>query len=100
MEHASTRDYPLIGVAIKLLYAQCEVLLELLLQAVAYVTAGTELAFLTEEGRVVDSEKHAHRRLIHGYGRQWLGVFEVGNGVANLESLQSYYRTDVATGHS
>ena len=57
---------------------------------------GTELALTAEERTIVDGEEHTHRRLVDGDGWQRLGVLEVGDGVANLETLETDNGTDVA----
>ena len=74
-----------------------EVLFQLLLQAVVDVTRGDELTLLAEERRVVDAEEHRHGGFVDGDRRQGLGIFEVADGVANLEFLESDDGTDVAT---
>ncbi len=63
------------------------------------MAAGDELAFLAEEGRVVDGEQHAHRRFIHLELGQTLGVLGVGHGVADVEVLQAHQRHDLAAAH-
>ena len=61
------------------------------------MTAGAELALLAEEGRVVDSEEHGHGGFVYADAGQSLGVLVVADGVANLETFQTYQCTDVAT---
>ena len=60
------------------------------------MTAGAELSLLAEERRIVDGEKHRHRRLVYSNGRQRLGILEIADGVANLELVKSYHGTDIA----
>ena len=49
------------------------------------MAAGDILAFLAEEGRVVDGEEHRHGGLVDLDGGQSLGVVDIADGVANLE---------------
>ena len=99
MQHSPTRHYPAVGIAFGHFYAKGEVLLQLALEAFTYVAAGAVLAFLAEEGRVVDGEEHGHRRLVDADGRQRFGVLEVAKRVAYLEAFQADNRTDVARTH-
>ena len=82
---AAAEDQQLVGRA-GLFYAHGQVLLQLGIQAVAQVAAGDVFAFLAEERRGVDGEKHAHRGLVHLDGRQRLGIVGIANGVAYLKS--------------
>ena len=50
MEHATTRDDPLISRVLERLDTQGKVLLKFLLQTVVDVTRGDKLTFLTKEG--------------------------------------------------
>ena len=50
MEHATTRDNPLIRSVLERFYPQGEVLLQFLLQTVVDMAGGHKLAFLAEEG--------------------------------------------------
>ena len=63
------------------------------------MTAGDKLSFLAEEGRVVDGEEHRHRRFVDSDRRQWVGLLEVADGIADLKLLQSYDGTDITTPH-
>ena len=96
VEHTASADNPLVHGTFHRADTQGKVFLQFLVQAFADVAGSTELSLFAEEGRVVDGEEHAHRRLIHGDGRQWLRIVEVGNGVADLEFLQTDYGTYVA----
>ena len=97
VQHATTRDDPLVGGILERLDTQGKVLLQFLLQAVVDMTRGNKLTLLTEERRVVDAEQHRHRRLVDGNRRQWLGILYVADGVANLELFESNDGTDIAT---
>ena len=61
---------------------------------------GAELAFLAEEGTVVDGEEHRHRRLVDGDGRQGFGTFGNGDGIADFETFKTHDGTDVAARHA
>ena len=99
MEHTTAADNPFISSSLHVAHTQGEVLLQLLLEPFSDMTARTVLAFTAKERRIVDCEEHTHSRLIDRDGRQRLRVFEVGNGVTNLELLKTYHRTDVTTLH-
>ena len=95
MEHATARDNPL-AVLLALAHAECQVLVQLLHQAVMDVAGSDELTLLAEEGRVVDGEEHTHGRLVDGDGRQCLRVLVVADGVADFKSFDAHQRADVA----
>ena len=99
VQHASATDNPLVRSVFVGFHAQGEVLLQFLLQSVVDVARGDEFALFAEEGRVVDGEKHRHRGLVDGDGRQRLGIFHVANRVANLEFLKPDHGADVAAAH-
>ena len=99
MQHAASRDNPLIGGTLERLYMEGKVLLQLLLQSVIDVARSHILAFLAEERRVVDGEEHRHGWLVNGNRRQWLGVLDVTDGIANLKLLQSDDSTNIAALH-
>ena len=95
MQHATAIDRPGI-VAVATLYTQGQVLVELAFQTVGNVARSHILTILTKEGRVVDGEQHRHRRLVDGDTRQRLGLGSIGNGVANLEILDTHEGANVA----
>ena len=97
MQHATSAHYPAVGVTLHGRDTQGQVLLQFLIQTFLYVAAGAELAFLTEERRVIYGEEHGHRGFVDADARQSLGILVVANGVAYLEALQSHQGTDVAT---
>ena len=76
--------------------AEREVLFELALEALLQVAGGDIFSVLPEERRIVDGEEHAHRRLVDGDRRQGLGIVVVGDGIANLESVDAHQGADVA----
>ena len=98
VEHAATRHHPVVK-AFALAHLQCQVALQLLLQALLDLTACAVLALLAEEGRVVNGKEHAHRRLVDGNRGQRLGLLKVADGVANLEILQPDDGANVAALH-
>src|SRR5690606_20859635 len=55
-----------------------------------------ELTFLTEERRGVDGEEHAHGRLVHLEAGQAFGVLEIGDGVSDIEALQTHDGAELA----
>ena len=94
MEH-TTSAYNPCALRLGSTHAQSEVFLQFLLEAVANVAWGAELALAAEEGRVVDCEEHWHGRFVNGNGRKGLRIFEIADRIANLEVLQAYYGTDI-----
>ena len=99
VQYATSAYYPLVGGVFVRFHPQCQVLLQLLVQSVVDMAGSAELSFFSEEGRVVNGEEHAHGRLVDGNGRQRLGVLVVADGVAYLETLQSYHGADVSSVH-
>ena len=99
VEHTAAAHHPFVGVG-ALFDAQGEVFLQFLLEALVDVARGAEFALFSEEGRVVDGEKHGHSRLVDGDGGQRFGVFEIADGVADLKVLKPDHSTDVAAFHS
>ena len=59
------------------------------------VARGDILALAAEERRVVDGEKHTHRRLVYRYRGQRLRVLVVADGVPNLEIVYASQGADV-----
>ena len=55
-----------------------------------------ELTIFTEERRVVDGKEHRHRRLIDCNRRQRFRLIDVGNSLANLETIDTNHGTDIA----
>ena len=60
------------------------------------MAGSNELAFLTEERRVVDSEQHAHGRLVNGDRRQCFRIFVIANRISDFKSFDTYQCADVA----
>ena len=60
---------------------------------------GHVLAVAAEERGIVDGKQHAHRRLVHGDGRQSLRILEIGHRIAYLEVLQADYSADIPALH-
>ena len=96
MEHTAARDDPFVGS--RLPYAQSQILLQLLLQAVVDMARGAVFAFAAEERRVVDGEKHGHGGLVDGDGRQRFGIVVIADGVAYLKVVQAYDGANIAAG--
>ncbi len=94
MQNASAIHYEAIGIDAGL-YAQSQVLFQFLLQALLDVTGGYKFTVLAEEGAVVNHEEHAHGGLVHGDGRQSLGILEIGNGISDFEAFDTHYGADV-----
>src|SRR5437016_6138035 len=63
------------------------------------MATGNELAFLTKERRVIDAELHVHSWLIDRYDGQWFRVIDVRYGLPDLESLYTYYCTNITALH-
>ena len=97
MEDATAVDDPAIC-GLRRLDAQGEVLIQLLHQAVVDVAGGDELPFAPIEGRVVDGEEHAHRRLIDSDGLERFGRSYVRERLTDLKAFDTDQRTDVARG--
>ena len=95
VQNATTVDQQLVR-AVRFLHAHRQVLLDLLEEAVAQVTAGDVFTLPAEERRGVDGEEHAHRGLVHLEAGQTFRVLEVSNGVANVESVQTHDRAEFA----
>ena len=98
VQHAATEDTPAV-LCRSALYAQRQVLLQLFVQSVLDMTAGHVLAVLSEERRVVDAECHTHRRLVDSNRLQCLGVLGVADRVADLKTVNTDHRADVAVLH-
>ena len=60
------------------------------------MAGGHEFAFPAEERGIVDREHHAHRRFIDGDGRKGFGILKVGDGIADLETVDAHHSADVA----
>ena len=99
MKHTTSTHNPTIGAAFLLLHAQCKVLLQFACQAVADVTARAELAFLAEERRIVDGEKHRHGWFVDTDGWKCLWLLEVTNRVTYLEIGQTNHGTNISAAH-
>ena len=97
MEDATAVDDPAIC-GLRRLDAQGEVLIQLLHQAVVDVAGGDELPFAPIEGRIVDREEHAHRRLIDSDGLERFGRSYVRERLTDLKAFDTDQRTDVARG--
>jgi hypothetical protein len=74
------------------------VALELAHQPVAQLPARQRCAVLAGEGRIVDTEHHVERRLVHRQRRQGDGLLRVGDGVADVHLVQPNHGADVAGG--
>ena len=94
VQHTAAEYHEGIGVQARF-HAQGQVLFQLAVQAVLDVAGRDVFAVFPEEGGIVDGKEHAHRGFVHGDGRQGLRVFEVGDGVANLESFDAHHGADV-----
>ena len=98
MQHTATIDAP--GRFFRaFLHAQRQVLLQLFVEAILDMTACDVLAVLSEERTVVDAEGHTHRRLVDSNRLECLGVLCVADGVANLKTVDTDHRADIAILH-
>ena len=84
MKYAATVDEQRVGRP-GLFNTHGKVLLQFVVQALTYMTAGHIFALLAKEWRVVDGEEHAHGGLVDLDGGQRLGILGVADGVANLK---------------
>ena len=84
MQYAAAVDEERVGRA-GLFDAHGQVFFEFVVEALANVAAGDIFAFLAEERRVVDGEKHRHCGLVDLDGRQGFGIVVVADGVADFE---------------
>ena len=98
MKHSSTIYDERICIRARL-DPQGKVLLEFLLKTLLKMARCDELSFLTEERRVVDTEEHAHRWLIHLDRRQRFRILEISNSISDFKSLKTYHCTYIATLH-
>ena len=98
MQHAAAEHTP-TALLSAFLYAQRQVLLQLFVETVLDVTAGHKLTVLTEERTVVDAESHTHRRLVDSNRLQWFRVLGIANRIADLKSVNTDERTDIAVLH-
>ena len=53
------------------------------------MTRSNELTILTKERRIVDREKHRHRRLVDSDRWQWLRLVHVGDCLTDLETIDT-----------
>ena len=72
---------------------------QLLLQAVAQVARGQPLAFAAGERRIVHGEDHGQRGLVDQQRLERRGMFGIGDGLADLNSLDAGDGHDVAGGN-
>ena len=98
MQHAAAEHTP-TALLSAFLYAQRQVLLQLFVQTILDVTAGHKLTVLTEERTVVDAESHTHRRLVDSNRFERFRVLGIANRVADLKSVNTDERTDIAVLH-
>ena len=94
MEHAPAVDNEGIGILARL-DPEGKILLEFLVQTILDVSRSHELSVLSEERRVVDREEHAHRRFVDGDRRESFRILDVGNRVADLETVNADNSADV-----
>ena len=76
--------------------AEREVFLELALETLLQVAGSDIFSILSKERGIIDGEEHAHRRLVDGDRRQGLGILVVGDGIADLESVNAHKGADIA----
>ena len=60
------------------------------------MAGGDELPFAPIEGRIVDREEHAHRRLIDSDGLECFGRSYVRERLTDLKAFDTDQRADVA----
>ena len=84
---------------IGLLYTKRQVFLQFFFQTLLDVTGSNKLSIFTKKRTIVDREKHTHGRLINSNGLQFFWVFDVGNGIANLESFHTNNGTNIPSNH-
>ena len=95
VQDTTTIDDPAIS-RLCWLDTQSEVLIQLLHQAVMDVARGDELPFTSIEGRVIDREEHAHRRLIDSDGLQSFGGSCIRHSLTNLEAFDTDQSADIS----
>ena len=95
MQFAAAEHHELVGIRGGF-HAQCHVVDGLAVQALADLPAGDEFAFPAEEGRGIDLEGHADRRLIDGQARQRLDGGGIAQSIGHLGLGDSGEGHDVA----
>ena len=80
----------------RIVYAQCHIVLELLVEAFPDLAARQELAVLTGEWRLVDLEGHAHGRFVDGQRGQGLFMVRVAERVRDAQLVDAAEHNDVA----
>src|SRR5690606_22433403 len=74
---------------ITLLYTQCNVSDQFLIETIFDVTAGDVLAFFTGKWRIVDLEGHAYGRLVDRQRRQSFNTLRTTQGVGNAKLVHT-----------
>ena len=97
VEQATARNGKLLG-ARNRLNPQGNILFQLLVQPIAEVAGGQELARPADQRRGVDAKHHRKGRLVHRESGQRSGVGGVADGVADLDVFDPAHCGDVAGG--
>nr|GEU28058.1 hypothetical protein [Tanacetum cinerariifolium] len=92
---AAARDFER-GVVFGRRHAQCHVGFQFLVQTVAQLTRGHELAFAASQRRVVDHEVHGQGRLVDGQHRQRFRGVRCAHGRTDADFFDTVDQHDVA----
>src|SRR5258706_366967 len=95
VQQAATADFEGV-LAIGLFDLEGDVALEFLPEALAQIAAGNVLAFLADEGRVVDAKHHGERRRLDLLGLEGLGIEGIADRVADIDGFEADQGDDVA----
>ena len=98
MQHAPPEDDEAVGVGSRF-DAQGEVFLQLAVEALLDMAGGDVFAVLAEERRIVDREKHRHRRFVDGDRGQRFRILVVADRIADFESVDADQGADFTAGH-
>ena len=94
MQLAAPRHQEGAGIA-GVLHAQGDIVDQLLVQSLADLSAGDELALLTGQRRIVDLESHADGGLVDGQARQGLDLFRIAKCVGDAYAVDARDGDDV-----
>ena len=80
---------------VRIVHTQRHIVLELLVESLADLSACQVLAFLTREWRFIDLKGHADGRLVDGQGGQGLLVFRIAKRVRDPQIFDAAEYDDV-----
>ncbi len=95
LQLAASHDAEGVG-AVGVFHAQRNVGEQLFLQTIAQIARGDVLAFSAGEGRGVDHELYGDGRLVDGDDGQRRGIFDIGDGLADVDALNPGHGDNVA----